>query len=100
MSAATRVAHVKENWSSLQSCLSGASITGTVNLNNHIIRLSESNLAEWVSGDPRYDQVKALADLFDAYDADVNAVDSQRCPWAREGKTRFAAIVTNLDGEV
>lgn len=101
MSTATRTQAVKENWSAMRgSLLSGAGITQTGNLDAAVVRLTADTIGDWVAGYPHYNALKALRDLFTAYDADMNAIDANRVPWARQGKTCMVAIVANLDGEV
>lgn len=100
MSAATRTAAVKENWSKMRSLLSGSGITQTGNINEAIYQLSADSIGDWIAGYAHYGAIAALRDLFTAYDADMNASDANRVPWAREGKAVMIALVANLDGEV
>lgn len=101
MSTQSRVAAVKRHWNAMRgSYLSGAGITQLGNLNLHIRRLTDSNIGEWVAGDPRYDAMVALRDLYIAHDADMNAINAKAVAWAHYGKAEMVGLVANLDGEV
>lgn len=101
MSATTRVEAVKSNWSlMLGSLLSGAGIVQVGNITNQVVRLTPDTIAEWVTGDWRYDALDALKRLFVAYDEGLNGSNPRLCPWANQGAEVMTVIVANLDGEV